>query len=141
MTHDTSEPTTDFTSSNSPANFVSRSCHLVLHCLDQVTHHNHTHCSFSLSTFLYLSLSIVLSLMAISSPLSREIMGESKERKGGHSNWEHKPAGMSENVKSSLTFFSQSFCALRLLSFASVQTLRIAKELIGSKGTDTDTFI
>lgn len=48
MTHDTSEPTTDFTSSNSPANFVSRSCHLVLHCLDQVTHHNHTRYSFSL---------------------------------------------------------------------------------------------
>lgn len=61
MTHDTSEPTTVFTSSNSPANFVSPPCHLVLHCLDQVTDQSPTH-THALSLELYPSIFINHSL-------------------------------------------------------------------------------
>lgn len=65
------------------------------------------------------------------------MMGESKERKGGHSNWKHKPAGMSENVKSSLTFFSQSFLCLTPPQLCLSSNTKDCEELIGSKGTDT----
>lgn len=110
MTHDTSEPTTVFHNHPiHPSNFVSPSCHLVLHCLDQVTDHSPTQTHMlSLSTSIYPSPSIILSsLMANLIAIESRDDGSEAKRDEGDSNWRHKSAGMTENVKP-LTLFSQS---------------------------------
>lgn len=132
MTHDTSEPTTVFTLSNSPANFVSCSCHLVLHCLDQVTHHQ-TH-----------ALSPALSL---SSSLNSLLWWQSHrhwvERWWERAMREEEDIPI-ENISRrgwvrTLSHWPFSLCCLCLTppQLCLSSNTKDCEELIGSKGTDT----